>query len=226
MDPLGGERGPDESVWGCARLFHLGAVWSAGPKRPRTAEDDPAGGGAQRLGAAGAEDNRFCGDGEAQGAALPAPPPRWRGAPLSWRCERVWVKPGPQLCCFQVFVSKDVARHSGFLTAEAALRGFYPRVRHGWLKSVLPWLSDLPVAFLSCLCRLRAVLICAWAEKGADALGPDGRIIHSDAFPPESLLDTLGAGDTFNAAVIYTLSNGETPAARGRPRNGCYGLTQ
>lgn len=55
----------------------------------------------------------------------------------------------------------------------------------------------------------RAVLICAWAEKGADALGPDGVIVHSDAFPPESLVDTLGAGDTFNAGVIYTLSNGE-----------------
>ncbi|KAM9409161.1 ketohexokinase isoform 3-T3 [Pholidichthys leucotaenia] len=82
-----------------------------------------------------------------------------------------------------VFVSKDVARHFGFQTAEAALRGFYSRVKQG------------------------AVLICAWAEKGADALGPDGVIVHSDAFPPESLVDTLGAGDTFNAAVIYTLSS-------------------
>ncbi|KAG8007215.1 Ketohexokinase [Nibea albiflora] len=33
-------------------------------------------------------------------------------------------------------------------------------------------------------------------------------IVHSDAFPPKNLVDTLGAGDTFNAAVIYTLSNG------------------
>lgn len=62
---------------------------------------------------------------------------------------------------------------------------------------------------LSCW-TLRAVLVCAWAEKGADALGPDGLIIHSDAFPPETIVDTLGAGDTFNAAVIYTLSKGET----------------
>ncbi|KAK2861582.1 hypothetical protein Q5P01_001115 [Channa striata] len=83
-----------------------------------------------------------------------------------------------------VFISKDVARQFGFNSAEAALRGLYSRVKAG------------------------AVLVCAWAEKGADALGPDGSIIHSDAFPPESLVDTLGAGDTFNAAVIHTLSNG------------------
>ncbi|XP_073725313.1 ketohexokinase isoform X3 [Misgurnus anguillicaudatus] len=83
-----------------------------------------------------------------------------------------------------VFVSKDVARHFGFDSASAALKGFSNRLRKG------------------------ATLICAWAEKGADAMGPDGTGFHSDAFPPEKLVDTLGAGDTFNAAVIYTLANG------------------
>ncbi|ROJ78790.1 Ketohexokinase [Anabarilius grahami] len=83
-----------------------------------------------------------------------------------------------------VFVSKDVAQHFGFDSASAALKGFSSRVRKG------------------------ATLICAWAEKGADAMGPDGVVIHSDAFPPEKLVDTLGAGDTFNASVIYSLLNG------------------
>uniref|UniRef100_A0A8B9J491 Ketohexokinase n=1 Tax=Astyanax mexicanus TaxID=7994 RepID=A0A8B9J491_ASTMX len=86
----------------------------------------------------------------------------------------------------QVFVSKDVAVHFGYQSAASALKGLYSRVKQG------------------------AVLICAWAEKGADAIGPDGVLVHSDAFPPEKLVDTLGAGDTFNASVIYTLSRGGT----------------
>ncbi|XP_066532078.1 ketohexokinase isoform X1 [Hoplias malabaricus] len=85
-----------------------------------------------------------------------------------------------------VFVSKDVAVQFGFQSAASALKGLYSRVREG------------------------AVLVCAWAEKGADAMGPDGVVVHSDAFPPEKLVDTLGAGDTFNASVILTLSRGGT----------------
>ncbi|TRY90339.1 hypothetical protein DNTS_015231 [Danionella cerebrum] len=83
-----------------------------------------------------------------------------------------------------VFVSKDVAQHFGFDSASAALKGFRARLRKG------------------------ATLICAWAEKGADAMSPEGTILHSDAFSPEKLVDTLGAGDTFNASVIFSLSRG------------------
>ncbi|KAM5253311.1 ketohexokinase isoform 7-T7 [Hipposideros larvatus] len=86
----------------------------------------------------------------------------------------------------EVFVSKDVAKHFGFRSAAEALKGLYNRVRKG------------------------AVLICAWAEEGADALGPDGRLLHSDAFPPPRVVDTLGAGDTFNASVIFSLSQGKS----------------
>ncbi|NXK15029.1 KHK Ketohexokinase, partial [Herpetotheres cachinnans] len=86
----------------------------------------------------------------------------------------------------QVFISKDVARHFGYQSAPEALRGLHSRVQPG------------------------ATLICAWAEEGADAVGPGGELVHSDAFPPETLMDTLGAGDTFNAAIIFALSAGRT----------------
>ncbi|KAM4012349.1 ketohexokinase isoform 4-T4 [Anomaloglossus baeobatrachus] len=85
-----------------------------------------------------------------------------------------------------VFVSKDVARHFGFTSSAEAVVGLYPRVKKG------------------------AYLVCAWAEEGADALGPDGHVLHSPSFPPEKIVDTLGAGDTFNASVIYALSNGQS----------------
>ena len=33
---------------------------------------------------------------------------------------------------------------------------------------------------------------------------------ESRAFPPEKLVDTLGAGDTFNAGIIHSLSRGKS----------------
>ncbi|XP_068025958.1 ketohexokinase isoform X1 [Melanerpes formicivorus] len=85
-----------------------------------------------------------------------------------------------------VFISKDLAQHLGYQSAPEALQGLHSCVQPG------------------------ATLICAWAEKGADALGPNGELVHSDAFPPETLVDTLGAGDTFNAATIFALSAGKS----------------
>uniref|UniRef100_A0A8B9QZ81 Ketohexokinase n=1 Tax=Apteryx owenii TaxID=8824 RepID=A0A8B9QZ81_APTOW len=38
----------------------------------------------------------------------------------------------------------------------------------------------------------------------------EARLVHSDAFPPDAVVDTLGAGDTFNAAVIFALSEGQS----------------
>jgi len=49
------------------------------------------------------------------------------------------------------------------------------------------------------------ILICAWGEQGAYAIAVDGKLTHSQAFPPEVIIDTLGAGDTFNAAIIDAL---------------------
>jgi len=53
-----------------------------------------------------------------------------------------------------------------------------------------------------------ADIVCTLAEKGAVALSRHGESICSEAFPPVRLVDTLAAGDTFNAAMIDALLRG------------------
>ncbi len=69
-----------------------------------------------------------------------------------------------------------------------------------------------PVAFLHWLREKapRADLVVAWGESGAYGLTAGGEIVHSPAFSPERVVDTLGAGDTFNAALIGRLIKTET----------------
>ncbi|XP_064652079.1 ketohexokinase-like isoform X2 [Lineus longissimus] len=83
-----------------------------------------------------------------------------------------------------VFISKDHAMFRGFQTAEEAVDGFHR------------------------LCRPGAAVICAWGEKGACGKGPDGKLVQVAAYPQEKVVDTLGAGDTFNASTILALSRG------------------
>ncbi|XP_033110695.1 ketohexokinase-like [Anneissia japonica] len=73
----------------------------------------------------------------------------------------------------------------GYTTSESALHGLHGNLRSG------------------------AILICAWGDKGACGRDADGAIFHAPAFPPERVVDTLGAGDTFNAGVIWALNRGK-----------------
>ena len=50
---------------------------------------------------------------------------------------------------------------------------------------------------------------CTWGELGAWAKN-NATIIHSPAYPPANILDTLGAGDTFNAGLISALLQQKT----------------
>lgn len=78
--------------------------------------------------------------------------------------------------------SRPFARRRGHETALSLLQALHPRCPD-------------------------AKLICAWGEAGAWALDRSGEY-HSPAFPPARLVDTLGAGDTFNAGVIDALLRG------------------
>lgn len=83
-----------------------------------------------------------------------------------------------------VFISKDFARFRGFCSSAVTVRSLHSELKSG------------------------AIAICAWGEEGADGVCPDGEVKHSDAYPPQNVIDTLGAGDTFNAGVIYSLYKG------------------
>jgi len=49
----------------------------------------------------------------------------------------------------------------------------------------------------------RADLVCAWGESGAYGLDTLNNLHQSPAFPPPRVIDTLGAGDVFNAGLIH-----------------------
>lgn len=82
-----------------------------------------------------------------------------------------------------IMFSREYAQHQGFDSAE-------------------PFLEKMKRIGLS------AEMSCTWGEKGAHALTREGSIIHVPAFPPPAVVDTLGAGDVFNAGLIDQLARG------------------
>jgi ketohexokinase len=76
-----------------------------------------------------------------------------------------------------------------------------------------------PRPFLEHVRRLapRAHLVCAWGEEGGFALSVDGRFLAEPALRIERVVDSLGAGDTFNAGLIDGLVHtGDLAAALAR----------
>lgn len=61
-----------------------------------------------------------------------------------------------------------------------------------------------PLEFMRAMSKKipNAELVCALGAEGAMATGPDEEVYFSPAFAPAQVIDTLGAGDAFNAAII------------------------
>ncbi len=61
-----------------------------------------------------------------------------------------------------------------------------------------------PIEFLHYIRQqsLDNLLVIAWGEQGAYALDTKNQHYHSPAYPPKKVIDTIGAGDVFNAGII------------------------
>uniref|UniRef100_A0A0K8S602 Carbohydrate kinase PfkB domain-containing protein n=1 Tax=Lygus hesperus TaxID=30085 RepID=A0A0K8S602_LYGHE len=81
-----------------------------------------------------------------------------------------------------VFISKDFAAFHGWRDMDTAIEGMKQHIQKG------------------------TAVICPWGELGAVAYQSDVGLVRSQSYPPPEVIDTLGAGDTFIAATIFSLS--------------------
>ena len=80
-----------------------------------------------------------------------------------------------------------------------------------------------PAAFLAATLPQRARTV-TWGAEGAHAAGPDEAPCHHPATPPEPVVDTIGAGDAFNAGALHALAEGGDIHAAARWGNRVAGI--
>jgi len=98
------------------------------------------------------------------------------------------VRPGIEACfpmARLLLFSRGYVEACGFPRPEAFLREMHTRIPN-------------------------TLMSAAWGDEGAWAIEADGTLYHAPAVPPASVVDTIGAGDTFNAAMIGSLAAGRS----------------
>lgn len=87
-----------------------------------------------------------------------------------------------------VFLGKEMAQFMGWQSGREALDGIRK------------------------MCGIRNKgIICTWGSKGAYCLTATGEYHHVEPYPPTEVVDALGAGDTFCAAVVFGLDRMKLP---------------
>ena len=98
------------------------------------------------------------------------------------------ARPGIEACfpmARLILFSRGFAETNGFARPEHFLREMRARVQH-------------------------TLLAVAWGAAGAWAVESDGTLHHAPADTPPQVVDTIGAGDTFNAGMIGALAAGRS----------------
>jgi len=76
-------------------------------------------------------------------------------------------------------------------------RGFSLHHGHEAPQDFLHWMSG---------CAPQATVVVAWGEAGAFGLVPGGPVCHAPGSELTEVVDTLGAGDTFNAGMLDAIT--------------------
>lgn len=101
-----------------------------------------------------------------------------------------------------VILSKDFAKHLGYQNKITAVNSFRQLTRSRFVfasRLASRAIQSCEIVFCS------NIIICPWGTDGVAALDCDNNLLTADAYPPETVVDSLGAGDTFAAGVIFAL---------------------
>ncbi len=109
-----------------------------------------------------------------------------------------------------VFVSKEIARAHGARDMLQACDLITTDAHYSSILDDEGFSCFQALEILGGKVKPGATLVCPWGECGAAGVDGSGQLARSPAFPPpEGLVDTVGAGDTFNAALIMELKRGK-----------------